>query len=187
MIIKSKQELNTILEEEKRYIFKDKNLSFDKKFRRSFKVLYYKYLSFFRKAEYFSYKRDNSTGFVHHCYALKIKLLSRRLNSLSMKTGIDFSAGDIEKYILVCHPNVIINGRAGQGCIFHGNNVLGNKSTGSDETPVLGENVDVGTGAIIIGNVKIADNCVIGAGAVVTKSFEIPGSVIAGVPAKLIK
>ena len=46
--------------------------------------------------------------------------------------------------------------------------------------------MDVGVGAIIIGKVQIADDCVIGAGAVVTKSFLKPGTVIAGVPAKEI-
>ena len=45
----------------------------------------------------------------------------------------------------------------------------------------------VGYGAIIIGDVEIADNCVIGAGAVVTKSFTKKGSVIAGVPAREIQ
>ena len=39
----------------------------------------------------------------------------------------------------------------------------------------------------VIGDVKIADNCIIGAGAVVTKSFLQPGTVIAGVPARVIE
>lgn len=52
--------------------------------------------------------------------------------------------------------------------------------------PVIGENVYIGAGAKILGPITIGDNCVIGAGAVVLK--DIPAnSVVAGVPAKIIK
>lgn len=44
----------------------------------------------------------------------------------------------------------------------------------------------IGSGAKIIGNVKIADNCVIGANSVVIKDFLEEGITIAGVPAKKI-
>ncbi len=55
------------------------------------------------------------------------------------------------------------------------------------EKPVIiGDNVWIGTRAIILPGVTIDDNSIVGAGAVVTKSFK-KNSVIAGVPAKLIK
>ena len=44
----------------------------------------------------------------------------------------------------------------------------------------------MGVHSVVIGNIKIRDNCVIRAGAVVTKSTE-PNGVYAGVPAKRIK
>lgn len=51
---------------------------------------------------------------------------------------------------------------------------------------VLGKNVWVGGGAIILGGVTIGDNCVIGAGAVVTK--DVPAnSVAVGNPARVVK
>lgn len=52
--------------------------------------------------------------------------------------------------------------------------------------PVLGNNIYIGAGAKIIGNIYLADDCVIGANAVVTKSVLEPGSVLVGVPAKVI-
>ena len=52
--------------------------------------------------------------------------------------------------------------------------------------PNIGNNVDIGVGAIIIGNVNIADGCIIGAGAVVTKSFDKINTVIVGVPGKAV-
>jgi len=51
---------------------------------------------------------------------------------------------------------------------------------------VVGSNVFIGIGAIILPNVTIGDDCVIGLGAVVTRSVP-SGSVVAGVPARTIK
>ena len=45
------------------------------------------------------------------------------------------------------------------------------KASESGTAPIIGDNVDIGVGATIIGNITIADNIKIGAGAVVTKSF----------------
>ena len=51
---------------------------------------------------------------------------------------------------------------------------------------IIGNNVWIGSGVIILPNVTIGDNCILGANSVVTKSFE-KNSVIAGNPARLIK
>jgi maltose O-acetyltransferase len=51
---------------------------------------------------------------------------------------------------------------------------------------IIGNNCWIGAKAIILKDVILGDNCIVGAGAVVTHSFP-PGSVLAGVPAKLIK
>lgn len=48
-------------------------------------------------------------------------------------------------------------------------------------------NVYIGPGAVIFGDIYIADNCYIGANAVVTKSINEPYSVVVGAPAKIIK
>lgn len=51
---------------------------------------------------------------------------------------------------------------------------------------VVGNNVHIGTGAVIMPGVHIGDNCIIGVGAVVTK--DIPDNSIAvGVPARVIE
>jgi maltose O-acetyltransferase len=50
----------------------------------------------------------------------------------------------------------------------------------------IGNNVWIGTGAIILPNVNIGDGVIVGAGSVVTKSFSA-NQVIGGVPAKSIK
>lgn len=51
--------------------------------------------------------------------------------------------------------------------------------------PTIGDNVQVGTGAVIIGDITIGNNVIIGANAVVNKSFS-DNVIIAGVPARII-
>jgi carbonic anhydrase/acetyltransferase-like protein (isoleucine patch superfamily) len=51
---------------------------------------------------------------------------------------------------------------------------------------VIGRNCWIASNAVILAGVELGDNVVVGAGAVVNKSFP-SNSVIAGVPAKLIK
>lgn len=57
---------------------------------------------------------------------------------------------------------------------------------GGTRAATIGDNVFIGTGAKIIGDIHIADNVVIGAGAVVTRDILEPGITVAGVPARKI-
>ena len=52
------------------------------------------------------------------------------------------------------------------------------------EPPVFGDNVYIGPGAKIFGDIKIASGCRIGANAVVCKNCEEENSTLVGVPAK---
>lgn len=51
---------------------------------------------------------------------------------------------------------------------------------------VIGKNVWIGSGSIVLPGITIGDNAVVAAGAVVTRDVE-PGTVVAGVPARFIK
>ncbi len=102
-----------------------------------------------------------------------------------------FSIGDsvLGEDVLIYHrANITINpaARVGKGCKFHGDCVIGVAHTGDEKSPILGENVDIGVGAKILGDIYIADNICIGANAVVTRSFTEPGITIAGIPARKI-
>lgn len=59
-------------------------------------------------------------------------------------------------------------------------------AAGKDALPIIGDNVYIGSGAKVIGSVKVASNVAIGANAVVVKSIEEDGTTWGGVPAKKI-
>lgn len=56
----------------------------------------------------------------------------------------------------------------------------------NDFAPTIGNNVVIGVGATIVGDVHLADNIAVGANALVNKSFEEENIAIAGVPARKI-
>ena len=54
------------------------------------------------------------------------------------------------------------------------------------ERPVIGDRVEIGAGAVIVGRLQIGTDAIVGANAVVTKSVP-SGAVVGGVPARLIR
>lgn len=88
----------------------------------------------------------------------------------------------------IYHGGIVINSNAiiGDNVKFHGNNCVGNNGL-NEKAPIIGNNVDIGFGAVIIGDIRLANNIIVGANSVVTKSFDEENVVIAGNPAKIIK
>lgn len=81
---------------------------------------------------------------------------------------------------IVINSGVII----GENCTIRHGVTLGNRKEDFD-LPVLGNNVDIGAGAKVLGAVRIGDNVSIGANAVVIN--DVPDNSIAvGVPARVI-
>jgi serine acetyltransferase len=85
---------------------------------------------------------------------------------------------------LVINQNVII----GDNCTLRNSVTIGHKklADGSlSKCPQIGNNVDIGANACIIGDITIGDNVIIGAGAVVVK--DVPAySIVAGNPARIL-
>ncbi len=65
-------------------------------------------------------------------------------------------------------------------------NCIGNNGY-SDKVPMMGMNVELGVGAVVIGDITISDGTVVAANAVVNRSVDKRNCVMAGVPAKVIK
>lgn len=96
--------------------------------------------------------------------------------------------GQYGENLRIWHSNIIINGKAklGNNINLHGNICIG--ANGRDDgAPIIEDNVDIGFGTVIIGNIKIAKNIKIGANSLVNKSFDKEGVTIAGCPARIIK
>jgi len=89
----------------------------------------------------------------------------------------------------------IVFAHAALGVVIHPRTVLGNDikiyqnvtigSRNGVGPPIVGNNVLIGAGACILGDITIGNNVKIGANAVVTK--DVPSnSVVVGIPAKII-
>jgi serine O-acetyltransferase len=74
----------------------------------------------------------------------------------------------------------------GKNCTIRQQITVGNEGNRGGGIPIIGDNVEIGAGAIIIGNIKIGNNVMIGANAVVTKNVPDNCTVI-GIPAYIIK
>ena len=69
--------------------------------------------------------------------------------------------------------------------IYHGVTLGGKTLDPVKRHPTVGNNVIIGAGAKLIGNILIGDNCAVGANAVVTKDMP-QGTVAVGVNARLL-
>ena len=74
----------------------------------------------------------------------------------------------------------------GMGVIFTNDKCPKVKGVWKPKRIIVEDDVSIGAGAIILPNVRIGRGAIIGAGAVVTKDVP-PNTVVAGVPARLIR
>lgn len=143
----------------------------------------YRYVRLLRYTEYHYNNRNNAV------HKLLYAIYRRRKNVLGRKLGIEMWENTFAPGLLIYHAgNIVVNGasRVGKNCKFHGDNCIGNNGKNM-KTPRLGDNVRLGVGAKVIGDVQLADNITVAAGAVVVRSCLIPGAVLAGVPAKCVR
>ena len=73
--------------------------------------------------------------------------------------------------------------KIGDNCLIHQNITLGDKNSGR---PTIGNNITIYSGAKILGDIHIGDGSIIGANSVCLKNAPA-GSVLVGIPSKLIK
>ena len=128
----------------------------------------------------------NAKGLLH-------KILSvyyyKKYLSLSLKTGISIPKNTCDKGLTLYHyGSIVVNAACEIGkncCIMNNVNIGANQ--GSLKAPKIGNDVYIGPGAVIFGDIEIADGCYIGANAVVNKSVLEPNSVIVGIPSMVLK
>lgn len=131
-----------------------------------------------RKLEYYS----NIGGVLRYYYMIK-------LSRLRVKTQIELNPNVAGPGLHISHGKIVVSSMAkiGSHCKLLSDVTLGGQGRYDKlGAPILGNNVFVGTGAKIIGNIAIADGVVIGANAVVTKSIMEPYTTWAGNPARKV-
>ena len=102
------------------------------------------------------------------------------------KTSLEISTNDIGGGLLIQHgfSTIISAEKIGKNCKIYQQVTIGFDH--DLQAPIIGDNVEVCCGAKVIGGITIGNNVLIGANAVVVK--DIPSnSIVAGVPAKIIK
>lgn len=129
----------------------------------------------------------------HFLYKHGLKSLARWNSQVArFNTGIEIHPGaTIGDGLFIDHGMGVVIGETaviGNNCtIYHGVTLGGRgHSKGKKRHPTLGDNVLVGAGAKILGNVKIGDNSNIGANAVIL--YDVPnGATVVGVPGKVVR
>ncbi|CAL6063356.1 Serine_acetyltransferase [Hexamita inflata] len=128
----------------------------------------------------------------HLLYVLNIPIVPRLISQISrFLTGIEIHPGaQIGQCLFIDHGMGVVIGQTaiiGDYCLLYQGVTLG--GTGNEvgkRHPTLGNNVVVGSGAKVLGNIQLGDNVKVGAGSVVLKSMPADCTVV-GIPAKIVK
>ena len=128
----------------------------------------------------------------HFLYSKRFKFIARLISQIArLLTGIEIHPGaKIGKGLFIDHGYGIVIGETtiiGNNVIIFQGVTLG--STGKEKTgkrhPNIGNNVFIGSGAKVLGNITIGDNVKVGANAVVLKDVEKNNTVV-GIPGHIV-
>ncbi len=129
--------------------------------------------------------------FAHRLYKVGIPFLPRFISHLArFLTGIEIHPGaQIGKGVFIDHGMGVVIGETaivGDYCLIYQGVTLG--GTGKElgkRHPTIGENVVVGGGAKVLGNIQIGNNVRIGAGSVVLR--DVPSNcTVVGIPGRIV-
>lgn len=128
----------------------------------------------------------------HFLYKRNLFFLSRLISLISrFFTGIEIHPGaTIGECVLIDHGMGVVIGETAvigdRVTIFHGVTLGATKYVSGKRHPTIGNDVVIGAGSKVLGNISIGDNVVVGANSVILK--DSPNDVtIVGSPGKIIK
>jgi len=131
------------------------------------------------------YRLSRSRNIIIKLFAIPVYKFIRMLTGVQISRQTLIGGG----LFLPHFGTIVLNRKAVYGenlTLFHGVTV-GAKGAASSVTglPVIGDNVKLSAGAIVLGNISIGENATVGAGAVVVK--DVPANTVAvGNPARNI-
>ncbi len=128
----------------------------------------------------------------HVLWNIKIPFFPRAISQFArFLTGIEIHPGaQIGKGLFIDHGSGVVIGETAiigdNVTLFQGVTLGGTGKEKGKRHPTLGNNIVVGTGAKVLGNITIGDNSYIGANAVVLRDVP-PNSTVVGVPGRITK
>jgi serine O-acetyltransferase len=128
---------------------------------------------------------------IHALWKARVPLLPRLMSEIVHRaTGIDIHPGaTIGAGFFIDHgTGVVIGGTAIVGndvTIYQGVTLGGTSLQRKKRHPTIGNNVVVGSGAAVLGDITIGDNVKIGANSVVVKDVP-PNSTVVGIPGRVV-
>lgn len=140
----------------------------------------WKFQRLLRKIEYFI---NCKKGFFN---TVILYFLKYRYKKLSVILGFSISPNTFDRGLSIAHyGDIVINGNAkiGKNCRLHSGVCVG-ESKG--KVPNISDNVYLGPGCKVIGDVFIAKNVLVAANSVVVKNIIEENITIGGIPAKKI-
>lgn len=129
--------------------------------------------------------------FSHGLYNLGLPLIPRLMSHFGrFFTGIEIHPGaTIGKGVFIDHGMGVVIGETaiiGDYCLIYQGVTLGGTGKQSGKRhPTLGENVVIGGGAKVLGNILVGNNVRIGAGSVVLKDVPADSTVV-GIPGRVV-
>ena len=128
----------------------------------------------------------------HLLYRLKIPVLPRFLSQLTrFLTGIEIHPGaKLGPGFFIDHGMGVVIGETTEtgkdATLYQGATLGGTGRERGKRHPTLGDNVVIGAGAKVLGNIKLGNNVKVGAGSVVVHSVPDNCTVV-GVPAEIVR
>ncbi len=132
-----------------------------------------------------------SHRFAHWLYTSKVPFIPRFISHISrFFTGVEIHPGArIGGSVFIDHGMGVVIGETaiiGDYCLIYQGVTLGGTGKESGKRhPTLGDNVVVGAGAKVLGNLEVGSNVRIGAGSVVLRDVP-PDSTVVGIPGRII-
>ena len=128
----------------------------------------------------------------HFFYGFRLLFIARLISQLSrFMTGIEIHPGaQIGKRLFIDHGMGVVIGETsviGDDCLIYHDVTLGGRGLQHVKRhPTIGNNVMIGAGAKVLGNITLGDYVKVGANAVVLHSVE-DHQTVGGNPAKILK